>query len=449
MLLDKFKKYVDCKELCSTDDKILLAVSGGVDSMAMLDLFSHLDFKIGVAHCNFQLRGPEAYEDEVFVEEAARRFGIPHYNIRFDTKAEMEITGESVQLAARRLRYQWFDRLCREHGYTKIAIAHHADDSVETFFINMLRGTGLRGLTGINIVNGKLIRPMLFATRKDILEYAKVNGLKYREDSSNSSTKYLRNKIRLGIIPKFKDISPHFTETMTENVERLTDALLFMDRTIEHIRGQVETIEGDRITIDLTGIDPGLPQSLIVFELLRKYGFTGNVTENVCRSIGNCCVGGKRYYSRDKVAYLYPGKIIVTPIPGDDTCETLITEDSRLVDNMGSTLVVQHLDIDDLESLKTPENIALLDMDKLKFPLKVRRWQSGDSFVPFGMDGSKKISDFLIDSKVALPDKCGQSVVLSGDDIVWVVGRRVDDRYRVTSSTENVLRIIKDLESIH
>lgn len=204
-LLEAFQRYVAENDLATHDDRILLTVSGGVDSMVMLSLFTRSGYSVGVAHCNFQLRGAESDEDEVLVEEEAKKYGVEFYNKRFETTAEMERTGESMEMAARRLRYAWFDTLSRGQGYTAVAIAHHADDSIETFFINLLRGTGLRGLTGISTQVGRIIRPLMFASRKEILEYAVANRIPFREDSSNRSTKYLRNKIRLGLIPRIRD----------------------------------------------------------------------------------------------------------------------------------------------------------------------------------------------------------------------------------------------------
>ena len=206
MLIDKFQDYVARHELFSRQDKVLLTVSGGVDSMVLMSLCVNSGYNVGVAHCNFGLRGQESDEDEILVQERARKYGIECYNRRFDTKGEMALTGESVQMAARRLRYTWFAELCTTEGYDTIAVAHHADDSIETFFINLLRGTGLRGLTGISTQVGRVVRPLLFATRKEILEYAVAHRITYREDSSNRSTKYLRNKIRLGLLPMLQEI---------------------------------------------------------------------------------------------------------------------------------------------------------------------------------------------------------------------------------------------------
>lgn len=445
-LLNRFQEYVAEHNICSPEDRILLTVSGGVDSMVMLALFVQSGYQVGVAHCNFQLRGAESDEDEELVQQAAQAYGIPHYNVRFDTQAELERTGESVQMAARRLRYAWFNQLCRDQNYNHIAIAHHADDSVETFLINLLRGTGLRGLTGISVINGRLIRPLLFCTRKDIIDYAIANKIAYREDSSNASTKYLRNKIRLGVIPRIREISPHFSETMTSNVERLTAAQSFIDRSMELIRGRVMTTEGDTHTIDPEKIDKLLPEQFVVYELLRAFRFNPEVIGRLYHALKEQ-VSGKRFYSRDYVAYLDRGRVIVMPIPVEDICELEADVETRRLYCGGNQLLLEHLEVDDIETLNQPDSVALIDESKVQYPLTVRRWQEGDSFVPFGMEGHrKKVSDFLIDNKVALPDKMRQFVVLSGGEIVWIVGRRLDERFRVGSSTENVLRMSVEID---
>lgn len=444
MLLDHFQEYIRKNHLCTKEDKVLLTVSGGVDSMVMMSLFVASGYTVGVAHCNFQLRGEEAEEDEVLVEQQAAQANIPCYNKRFDTLHEMQQSGGSVQMVARRLRYAWFDELCREHGYTHIAIAHHGDDSVETFFINLLRGTGLRGLTGINVINGRLIRPLLFATRREITDYALAKKVPYREDSSNASTKYLRNKIRLGIVPRIKEVSPRFTETMTANVERLTDAQHFIDRGIEILRQWVITEEGDNLTIELSKLDPQLPRNFVLFELLNRYGFHGETIESLCQSLSaqGC---GKRFYAKDRVAYIDRDRILITPIPHEDACAIEVSNTCRKVSCGSGLLHFDQLDIDDIDQLHQPKNIALLNADKVHFPLTVRRWQEGDSLIPLGMSGRKKVSDLLIDEKVSMPEKQRQFVVCSGSDILWVVGRRIDERYRIDSATEYVLRITQEL----
>lgn len=444
MLPEKFRSYLAEHDLCTEQQRVLLAVSGGVDSMVMLTLFARAGYNVGVAHCNFQLRGEEAEEDDRLVEATAARYGVPFHITRFDTMAEVEATGESVEMVARRLRYTWFETLCQEHGYEKIAIAHHADDSVETFFINLLRGTGLRGLTGIHIVNGRIIRPLLFSQRKEILEYARAEKIPYREDSSNASTKYLRNKFRLGVIPRIREIAPHFTDTMAANVERLTAAQRFVDRCIERIRLDMVRREGEATIIDLHQMDAQLPEDFVLFELLRDYGFNNEVIGNLHRALHSEHGSGKRFFSKDYVAYIDRGRILITLIPDDEYCPSEVTRTTERLYCGGAMLRFEYVDVDDIEVLRQPETVALLDVSKLSFPLMVRRWNPGDTFVPFGMDNRKKVSDFLIDHKVSRPEKRSQFVVVSGEEIVWVVGRRIDDRYKIDAKTENVLRITRE-----
>ncbi len=444
-LLEAFQRYIDENNLVTHDDRILLTVSGGVDSMVMLSLFVRCGYTVGVAHCNFQLRGAESDEDEVLVQEEAARYGVSFYNRRFETAAEMERTGESMEMAARRLRYAWFDELSRTEGYSAVAIAHHADDSIETFFINLLRGTGLRGLTGISTQVGKIVRPLLFASRREILEYAAANHIPYREDSSNRSTKYLRNKIRLGLIPRIREINPKFTSLMCRNLARLTDAQLFINHGIERIRETAVTSGEGIDTIHLDRIDPAFPREFVIYELLNSaYGFKGDVIDALCRALEQGATG-RRFYARDHVAVTDRGTILVAPIAPEDACLTTVEKGAPRSYCGNAVLYYEYCDIDTIKNFGVPEHIAQVDADRLQFPLTLRRWQEGDWFIPFGMTGRKKISDFLIDAKVPLPEKQRQFVLLSGDEIVWLVGRRIDDRYRLTSETENVLRITKEI----
>ena len=444
-LIEAFQRYIDENNLVTHDDRILLTVSGGVDSMVMLSLFVRCGYAVGVAHCNFQLRGAESDEDELLVRDEAARYGVPWYNRRFETAAEMERTGESMEMAARRLRYAWFDELSRAEGYTAVAIAHHADDSIETFFINLLRGTGLRGLTGISIQVGKVVRPLLFASRREILEYAAANHIPYREDSSNRSTKYLRNKIRLGLIPRIREINPKFTSLMCRNLARLTDAQLFINHGIERIRETAVTSSEGIDTIHLDRIDPAFPQEFVIYELLNSaYGFKGDVIDALCRTLAQGAAG-RRFYARDHVAVPDRGRILVAPIAPDDECLTTVEKGAPRSYCGNAVLYYEYCDIDTIKNFGVPEQIAQVDADRLQFPLTLRRWREGDWFIPFGMTGRKKVSDFLIDAKVSLPEKQRQFVLLSGEEIVWLVGRRIDDRYRLTSATENVLRITKEI----
>ncbi len=443
VLLKAFEKYVERHELFSHNDKILLTVSGGVDSMVMLSIFVRLGYNVEVAHCNFGLRGKESDEDTEMVAGECEKMGIVCHTKRFDTEGEMARTGDSMEMTARRLRYEWFNELCREKGFAVIAVAHHANDSIETFFINLLRGTGLRGLTGINRQYGRVVRPLLNATRKNILEYAVQNKIPYREDSSNLSTKYLRNKIRLGLLPLLREINPKFTALMRGNLYRLNDAQRFIDVAIDRIRETAMHSHDGIDTIEVAAIDAMYPRDFVIYELLNSsYGFKGDVVEELNKALKRG-VTDRRFYSRDYVAYLDRGNIMVTRIQDEDDCEVVVEHDDMRSYCGNSVLYYEHTDIDNVSEYHLPNEIALIDEAKLQYPLRLRRWREGDTFIPFGMAGRKKVGDYLTDQKVPIVERKRQFVLVSGEDIVWVVGRRTDDRFRIGNNTENILKVTK------
>ena len=442
-LLKAFEKYVERHELFSHEDKILLTVSGGVDSMVMLSIFVRLDYNVEVAHCNFGLRGKESDEDTEMVLCECKKLGIVCHTKNFDTLGEMARTGDSMEMTARRLRYEWFYELCQTEGCTVIAVAHHANDSIETFFINLLRGTGLRGLTGINRQYGRVVRPLLYATRKDILEYAVQNHIPYREDSSNRSTKYLRNKIRLGLLPLLQEINPKFTALMRGNLYRLNDAQRFIDAAIDNIREVALHSENGIDTIEVGAIDSIYPRDFVIYELLNSsYGFKGDVVEELNKALKRG-VTDRRFYSRDYVAYLDRGNILVARIEEEDDCEVIVERDEMRSYCGNSVLYYEHTDIDNVNEYRLPSDVALIDESKLQYPLRLRRWREGDTFIPFGMAGRKKVGDYLTDQKVPIVERKRQFVLVSGEDIVWVVGRRTDERFRVGTNTENILKVTK------
>lgn len=445
MLIEKFQEYITREKLFTPQDKILLTVSGGVDSMVLMSLCVNSGYSVGVAHCNFCLRGAESDEDEILVQEHARKYGIECYNRRFDTVGEMERTGESMEMAARRLRYTWFAELCQEHGYTVIAVAHHIDDSIETFFINLLRGTGLRGLTGIHQQVGRIVRPLMFATRKEIMDYALHKHIPYRDDSSNKTTKYLRNKIRLGLTPRIKEISPRFPFIMSRNIERLMAAQRFIDGAIDHIYSDAVSKQDGIITIDINRITNADSREFVIYEILSsRFGFKGDVVDGLCRALQNDTTG-RRFYSRTHVAYVDRGNIVVAEIGNEDPCQVSVQQGQQRAYCGNAVLYFEEVDVDSLLSYNVADNIALLDAERVEFPLTLRRWSEGDTLIPFGMTGRKKVSDFLIDCKVSMAEKGRQFVLLSGNEIAWLVGRRIADPYRITDRTERVLRITKEI----
>ena len=445
MLIDKFQEYVAREGLFTRQDKILLTVSGGVDSMVLMSLCVNSGYTVGVAHCNFCLRGQESDEDEILVQERARQYGIECHNRRFDTIGEMERTGESMEMAARRLRYAWFNELCEEHGYTVIAVAHHIDDSIETFFINLLRGTGLRGLTGIHQQVGRVVRPLMFASRKEILEYALHKHIPYREDSSNKTTKYLRNKIRLGLTPRIREINPRFPFIMSRNIDRLVAAQRFIDGAINHIYADAVSDNDGIISINTSRIMDVESRDFVIYEILSsRFGFKGDVVDALCKALQNQTTG-RRFYSRSHVAYIDRGNIVISPISDEDNCLISVQQGQQRAYCSNAVLYFEVVDVDSLPTYNVADNVALLDADKVEYPLSLRRWSEGDTFTPFGMTGRKKVSDFLIDGKVSMAEKSRQFVLLVGDEIAWLVGRRIADPYRITESTERVLRITKEI----
>ena len=413
--------------------------------MVLMSLCVNSGYTVGVAHCNFCLRGRESDEDEILVQEHARKYGIECHNRRFDTVGEMERTGESMEMAARRLRYTWFAELCEEHGYTVIAVAHHIDDSIETFFINLMRGTGLRGLTGIHQQVGRVVRPLMFASRKEILDYALHKHIPYREDSSNKTTKYLRNKIRLGLTPRIREINPRFPFIMSRNIERLMAAQRFIDGAIDHIYAEAVSDEDGIYTIHMENISNADSREFVIYEILSsRFGFKGDVVDGLCRALQSDTTG-RRFYSRSHVAYVDRGNIVVTRISEEDNCQVSVQQGQQRAYCGNSVLYFEIVDVDSLPSYNVADNVALLDADKVEFPLMLRRWSEGDTFIPFGMTGRKKVSDFLIDGKVSMAEKNRQFVLISGTEIAWLAGRRIADPFRITDSTERVLRITKEI----
>lgn len=433
---ERFRAYIKERHLLGDGDRVLLAVSGGGDSMVMLELFrrsfSHSLF--GVAHCNFRLRGNESDADQALVEKYCTQYSIPLWVEKFETEAEAKSHNESIQMAARRLRYSWFEQLCRTSGYTKIAIAHQADDSVETFFINLMRGTGLRGLAGIPVIRQRIIRPLLFATRDQIMTYAAEEGIPFRNDSTNESVKYLRNRLRHEIIPQFSSSSNNFLATMEGNLTRLQEAQHFIDRKIGEIRAKALVPETENRTILDLGDLSLETLSFELHELLYPYGFPAETLEDMAQVITTAeTVSGKRFIAPAWTATLDRGRLILCRNQTPDFSEETIAENDPRLEWLSPEQVPL--------SLETPDHIAYLAADALKFPLRLRCWEEGDWFIPLGMSGQKKVSDYLIDIKMPFIDKRQQSVLVSGETLVWLVGQRIDDRYKVTPQARKIIKI--------
>lgn len=435
-MLDQFKAYLRDNGLAVAGDRILLAVSGGIDSVVMADLFKFTDLKCAIAHCNFQLRGEDSEADEALVRSIAASRGIPVYVERFDVDAMVKEEGISVQMAARKLRYNWFGELLDHHSYDSLAMAHNKNDSVETFFLNLTRGTGIRGLTGIQTRNQRIIRPLLFATREMITQYASAHHLAYREDASNLETKYRRNKIRHDILPVFNQINPGFIETMGQNMKRLEESLSLYSEHVRITRNRLFKNEKERIFIDIKEIKALSPLETWLFELFSPFGFTRSQCEGIKKIMESD--PGKRSISASHQLFKDRHRLILVESAGKAFDRYYLDSPDNL-SSLPFPMDVELIERSSLGRIPGDEHIACLDFDKIDFPLTIRHWLHGDYFFPLGMDQIKKLSDFFVDQKIPVPEKQRTWILASGRKIVWIMGYRIDNRFRITEQTKNVL----------
>jgi len=432
-MLNRFKKHIEHQLSFLTDKKLLVACSGGVDSVVLTHLLKESDFDIGLAHCNFFLRGNESDEDENFVGELAKKYDIPFLSETFDTKKHAETNKLSTQMAARELRYEWFDILMKDFNYDYVLTAHHADDDLETFLINLSRGTGLRGLTGIREVNDKVVRPLLSFSREDILQYAKMNELYWREDSSNAKTDYLRNKLRHHVIPQYKETIKNALQNFRKTQQYLKGSRALIDDYIELIYNQVMKEVGDGYEIDILKISELPSNQALLFELLYPYGFSAwdDISELLSAQTGKQVFSSTHRLVKDRdVLLLYE-------ISTDSSIEELnISEGTSEI----RVPIELHFELAERFEI-TNANTVFVDKDDLSYPLLLRRWNDGDVFRPFGMEGKKKLSKFFKDEKLSLVAKEKVWVLCSNQTIVWVVGMRLDERFKVSKETKNIIRI--------
>lgn len=434
----QLQNYLQANRLLTPADKVLLAVSGGIDSMVMAHLFLSLGYPIGVAHCNFSLRGAESDADQELVRSFAEQHRLASHFVCFDTAEYADSKGISIQMAARDLRYAWFKELEEQHQYTCVAVAHHADDAIETFFINLLRGTGLQGLTGMRPRHGTIIRPLLFASRKDIEAYADKQSVTFREDASNSQEKYARNKLRHVVLPAMESINPVFRQRMAVNMQYLAQTQAFMEVEMKKMAAKVSELRGNDLYISIEALRQQSSPELCLFHLLEPYGFKGSLLTDILASLD--ASSGKTFYSGMYKLLKDRAYLVVLPLSEGDARSFLLYKTTLYITTPIALAFSYFQRTADFVPQKSPF-VVQLDADRLVFPLCLRPWQAGDRFVPFGMKGQKKLSDFFVDQKLTLADKQRQWVLLSGDEIVWVVGRRMDDRFRVSEHTREVLQI--------
>lgn len=432
-MLSKFQNHLNANLPFLKGKKLLLATSGGIDSMVLVDLCYQSKLDFAVAHCNFQLRGAESEEDENFVRLQMEKLQIPIFIERFNTKAFSEQQKLSIQVVARNLRYEWFYTLLANHNFDYILTAHHLDDSLETFLINFTRGSGLEGLLGIPEQNDRIVRPLLVFSRKEIETYAAENDIPWREDSSNASDKYLRNKLRHEVIPVLKALNPSFLASFENTIDYLKQSQSLAEDAAAMVYQKVATEEEHHTVIHLKALLSYPNYRAYLFAWLQPFGFTDwKAVYDLLEA-----QSGKQVFSDSHLLLKNRGVLLLFPkqTPVSDEVYWISKEQTEVK----VPLKMSFCNVGDLSNQTS--NVIFVDEDLLQFPLTLRRWQEGDVFQPFGMTGKKKLSKFFKDEKYSLLDKANVWLLCSDTKIVWIVGKRQDERFKVTTATTKILKI--------
>lgn len=437
-MYDRFLKYIKDENLFSRTDKLLIGVSGGVDSVVLATLADRLGNEFALAHCNFNLRGEESDGDEQSVRNLAEQLGVKFFNTSFATRDIAEERGVSIEMAARDLRYNWFEEIRFKNGFQWIVVGHHLDDVLETFILNLSRGTGIRGLSGIKPKAGKIVRPLLFALRSEIETFASENDLEFRYDSSNGDIGIKRNLVRHRIMPLLEELNPRFKQNFERTIGYLNETEKVFLQKIDDVRKLVVKEEDDLVKISKTELLKLEPLSIYLFELLRAYRFSSDVVDEICFSIDG--ISGTQFFSDSHRLIIDRDELIVTCINPVSSELFYIETDTNDIE-IPLRLKISTEEVSGKYIFPKDETIAVLDFDKLSFPLVLRKWQQGEYFRPLGMQGFKKLSDFFIDEKYSIPEKENAWILASDNKVVWIVGKRIDDRFKITSATKQLLKL--------
>jgi len=435
-MLKEFVYFVKKEKLFLKKENILLAVSGGADSIVMCYLFKAAGFKFAIAHCNFNLRGEESNADEDFVKEIAKKLNVALYTTTFETHIYAKEEGISIQMAARDLRYQWFEEIRNKNNFSYIAIAQHKDDVIETLFINLLRGTGISGLHGILPKNGSLIRPLLFTSKEQILYYCIENKIKFRDDSSNASVKYMRNKIRHQIMPVLKEINPSYKDTLINDIEHFKFVEKVYNDHLNDVAKIVFEKNNGKILLSINEIEKLNNSANYVYEFLKPFKFNYSTVEDILNSLNKS--SGIIFYSSTHRLLKDRNYLIIEEVAPVDNIHIIINENIKEIEISNYSFkfkITESVEIS--KDFKNP-SYAILDFDKLQFPLIIRKWKKGDWFYPLGMNNKKKLSDYFIDRKISVFEKENVLVLCSGDDIVWIVGHMINNFYRIVQETKKM-----------
>lgn len=444
-MLRRFEQYISEQHLFDSTQEVLLAVSGGVDSVTLCHLMSRAGFRFAVAHCNFHLRPGDCDRDEQFVRRLAERYGATFHVRHFDTSQSARRCGVSVEEQARNERYDYFSQLMSTHGYPCVCTAHHRDDAIETFFLNLLRGTGIAGLRGMLPRNDRgVVRPMLPFSRAEIEAYVQSQQLEYVTDYTNAQLDFRRNRIRQQVLPLLRDIAPAFDDNVSAAMAHLRDVELVYRASLDALRRRVVQPLGEGWSLSLEAVASLSPQRTLLYELLSPFGFSLGVVDDVLASLRR--PSGRRFYSATHEMEKTRTALEIQPRRPSTPNGEPVVWDAEAV-RSGQTLSLPAgrvepwvVEKEEIENFRMPPEVALLDWDKLTFPLQWRTWQVGDRFVPFGMKGSRLLSDFFTDMHYSLRRKQRQWLLCNGDGrIVWVAGVRTDNRFRLDETSRRVL----------
>ena len=430
------RAYIEKQQLLSGDGPVLVGLSGGADSVALLALLVQLDYPCVALHCNFHLRGDESVRDEQFAREMARTLDVPFYKIDFDTTAYGVEHHLSIEMAARELRYNWFEEMRLRLGAQAIAVAHHRDDSVETVLMNLVRGTGIRGVGGIRPKNGYVVRPLLAVSRSEILDWLAEQQLSYVTDSTNLSDAYTRNFIRLRVLPLLEELNPSVKAAIARTADHLAETEAIYLHVVEKARR--ELVKED-LRIPIARLMEYPSPATILYELLKPYGFIRQVADDVFRSLTG--EAGKMFYSPDYRLLKDREYLLLSPVKKEEEQEYTFTADDIVEEIWRGPVELSFFKsvITTDFCFRKDKHIAYLDYDKLSFPLTLRKWKEGDWFIPFGMKGRKKLSDYFSDHKFSRMDKEQTWLLCSGENILWIVGERSDNRFCIDKTTKSVL----------
>lgn len=433
-MLNKFASHINETFPFLKDAKLLIAISGGIDSVVLVHLCHELQLKIALAHCNFNLRGKESDGDEDFVLQLADDLELEVFVESFDTNQYAKDSKQSIQMAARELRYNWFLELSDQLGFDYILTAHHADDNLETFLINFMRGTGLEGLTGIPEINGKFARPFLPFSRNEMEVFAKEKHIKWRDDSSNASTKYLRNKLRHDVIPILKEINPNLLQSFALTQSNLNDSQDIISESVDAFLAKTLDISKESYArFKISEFKNKANPKAYLFEVFKDFGFTewNDVLHLLDAQSGKQVLSEKWRLIKDR------DYLLLSEIHAKSFDRITISEADKQVETPFGTLMFNEVDA----VFETSKQTIYVDKATLQFPLTLRQWEEGDVFYPLGMSGKKKLSKYFKDEKMSLLDKENTWLLCSGNAIIWVVGKRADDRFKVTESSKQILKI--------